>query len=95
MKKFFYITIILVLIAGFCVVSCPDEDDHCKAIAKALGGDANRLQIIYIDNKITVDNHFLFSKGKITDDTNTTVSLGILNHVFVKDWRYLYHHFSS
>lgn len=81
------------LISGFCVVSCPDEDAHCRAVAKAIGGDANGLQIVYIDNKITVDNYFLFSIGKIADDTNTTVSLGVLNHVFVKDWRYFFHHF--
>ena len=107
MRNLLIFTLILVFIAGICVVSCPDKESHSEAIMenvnelideeatkdvtneseKALALFASSLvsglSNIVIDSRLTVDNYFLFSIGKVTfEGKKKVVSLGVLNHVF-------------
>lgn len=36
MKKFLLFILVLVIIAGVCVVTCPDKAAHCKALKDVL-----------------------------------------------------------
>ena len=107
MRNLLIFILILVFIAGICVVSCPDKESHSEAIMenvnelideeatkdvtneseKALALFASSLvsglSNIVIDSRLTVDNYFLFSVGKVTfEGKKKVVSLGVLNHVF-------------
>lgn len=107
MRNLLIFTLIIVFIAGFCVVSCPDKEAHSEAIMenvnelidkeatkditnddeKALALFASSLvsgiSNLVIDSRLSVDNYFLFSVGKVTfDGESKIVSVGLLNHVF-------------
>lgn len=107
MKSFLSIILIMIVIAGVCIVSCPKHEEHSKALMKEINKaienefsnntyNENEKAVAFftttlcsgisefiIERKLTVENYFLFSIGKITYDGETNiVSLGILNHVF-------------
>lgn len=106
MKKFFKILLVVLIIGGVAVISCPDTDDHKEAIINVINeavqdelgvnqendtlgilkGLANIGAGIYLDNKFSVQNYFLFSVGRILHGAdNDVVSLGIFGHVFTFD----------
>jgi hypothetical protein len=57
-----------------------DED---KALALLASSFVSGISNLLIESRLSVDNHFLFSIGKVTFDSESKiVSIGILNHVF-------------
>lgn len=107
MRNLLIFTLIIVFIAGFCVVSCPDKEAHSEAIMeninelideeatkdvtneseKALALLASSLvsgiSNLVIDSRLSVNNYFLFSIGRVTfEGKSQIVSVGLLNHVF-------------
>lgn len=57
-----------------------DED---KALALLASSFVSGISNLLIESRLSVDNHFLFSIGKVTfDGESKIVSIGILNHVF-------------
>ena len=58
-------------------------EDEYKAIALFASSLASGISNMVIESRLSVENHFIFSVGKVTFDGEPhTVSLGILNHVF-------------
>ena len=64
-------------------ISNKAENDNEKAMALLATTLYSGISEFIIDRKLSVENYFLFSVGKITFEGETkTISLGILNHVF-------------
>ena len=107
MRNLLIFTLILVFIAGICVVSCPDKESHSEAImenvnelideeaTKDVTNDTEKALVLLasslvsgisnlvIDSRLSVDNYFLFSIGRVTfEGESRIVSIGMLNHVF-------------
>lgn len=107
MRNLLIFTLIIVFIAGFCVISCPDKEAHSEAImsnvnelideetTKDITNDNEKALVLFasslvsgisnlvIDSRLTVENYFLFSIGKVTfEGESKIVSIGILNHIF-------------
>lgn len=59
-----------------------NEED--KALAFLASSFVSGLSELIIESKLSVDNYFLFSVGRITfDGESNVVSVGVLNHVFI------------
>ena len=105
MKNFLLTILIIISLAGVCIISCPKHDEHSKALTQEINSAidskfskeaesdneiavfastlCSALSGFIIDKKLSVDNYFLFSVGKINLDGETKViSIGVLNHVF-------------
>ena len=79
----YFLSIILVTIAIDNEISNKATNDNEKAMALFATTLYSGISEFIIDHKLSVENYFLFSVGKITFDGETkTISLGILNHVF-------------
>lgn len=107
MKFIFRTLILLIVVAGICIISCPKFEDHSEALKQEVkrhfeeeftnettGNEGiaflasslyTRISSAVFDNRLAVDNYFLFSVGSINlDGRKEVVSLGILNHVFTE-----------
>ena len=101
------ILLIVAMIIGVSVVTCPKKEDHKEKLmeevntlldseltkkmdtdeAKALAilGSAFGSSVVsyMMDGRLSVDNYFVCSVGKLTFDGETTiVSVGAFNHIF-------------
>lgn len=109
MSKTLLTLLLILFIAGVCVVSCPKHEDHSKTIIakfnkvidKELSDKTNNdtekafallasticsgVSEYVIEKRLSVDNYFIFSVGKISlDGEDKIVSIGILNHVYTE-----------
>ena len=58
-------------------------NDTEKALALLASSLVSGISNLVIDSRLTVDNYFLFSIGRVTfEDESRIVSIGMLNHVF-------------
>ena len=69
------------LIDGELTKEVTDETE--KALVILASSLVSGISNLVIDSRLSVDNYFLFSIGKVTfDGESTIVSIGLLNHVF-------------
>lgn len=69
------------LIDGELTKEVTDETE--KALVILASSLVSGISNLVIDSRLSVDNYFLFSIGKVTfDGESNIVSIGLLNHVF-------------
>lgn len=72
------------------------QNDSEKALAFLASSICSNISEYFIDSKLYVDNHFLFSVGKITiNGESKIISIGVLNHIFTDIESYLNEEFSK
>lgn len=72
------------------------QNDSEKALAFLASSLCSNISEYFIDSKLYVDNHFLFSVGKITiNGESKIISIGVLNHIFTDIESYLNEEFSK
>lgn len=72
------------------------KNDSEKALAFLASSICSNISEYFIDSKLYVDNHFLFSVGKITlNGESKIISIGVLNHIFTDIDSYLNEEFSK
>ena len=96
MKKFFItLAVLLVVLAGVGVVTCPDKQAHKDAIMSVINEKINEsvsfasslgsgIVGYVLDNRLTMKNHFVFSTGELNklDGSSERLSVGVFGHVF-------------